>query len=315
MTNPLITVIIPVYNAGEYLLSAVESIVGQTYKNLEIFIVDDGSSDNCIESIRDISDDRIVLVEQENTGKAMLINRLLPNINGKYYLIQDADDISYSERIETLVGAMEEDDSIGLVFSGYDLIINNKKLAPSFCEKDTAQCKKDISKFTMPSHDPTAMFRVSLVRDLRYDPKFKIGQGFDYILRVAEKNSAKVVGKCLYSYRINFASNTRASAERRLKMESRVVKEARKRRGLDYRPYVIKFKNRHRHRVLESGIVPHCMESVIDCKKKKKFGLAFKTAIRCACLHLFDYYYYKPLAYFFVPIGLISWYRLKKIKE
>lgn len=313
--NPLVTVIIPVYNAGQYLLPAVESIIGQTYENLEIFIVDDGSSDDCIENIRNIKDDRIVLIEQENTGKAELINRILPKMSGKYYVIQDADDISYPDRIESLINVMESVPDVAIVFSGYDLIIKDKVFAPIFPEKSVEQCRDEVNRFVMPSHDPTAMFRVSMVKDFRYNPKFKIGQGFDYILRIAEKHSAKVLGKCLYSYRINLGSNTRASAERRLKMESMVIEEAHKRRGMNFTIEEKEIKDSKAYRVLEAGIVSHFMEYVIQEKKSKKLKAALQGAFKCLSLHPQDIYYYKPIIYFIIPLFVIKKYRTAKKKK
>ena len=79
--RPLVTVIIPVFNAGAYLRPAVESIINQTYSNLEIIIIDDGSTDNCINTITDIikQDSRVLLISQKNAGKAAALNRAVIN--------------------------------------------------------------------------------------------------------------------------------------------------------------------------------------------------------------------------------------------
>ena len=72
--NPLVSVLIPVYNAGEYLRPALKSIIEQTYSNLEIIVIDDGSTDACIDTITDVKDSRIRIVSQENAGKSAALN-------------------------------------------------------------------------------------------------------------------------------------------------------------------------------------------------------------------------------------------------
>src|SRR5262245_43772835 len=98
--EPLISVIMPVYNAGEYLRPAVESILAQSYRNWELIIIDDGSTDGCLARLDDVRDPRIQRFSQENAGKPVAMNRGLTVARGAFYALQDADDLSHPSRLE-----------------------------------------------------------------------------------------------------------------------------------------------------------------------------------------------------------------------
>ena len=315
MTEPLVSILISVYNAGKYLRPSVKSIIDQTYTNLEIIIIDDGSTDGCMESIADINDARVRIISQQNAGKSVALNCALAVLSGEFYAIQDADDISYPTRIERQVQCMLENPKVAAIFTGYDIILNSRRQAPRFAAKSVQQCQQDIEKMRMPSHDPTVMFRTSMVSGLSYEPSLRVGQGWDYILRVGEKLPMMVFGECLYSYRYNFSSNTRRVFAKRKEKAQNVLKLACQRRGLDFSEYLSSesdSREKSQYREQETGIVPHFMESILDLRYADRTFEALRTALICLRLHFFDPYYYKPLAYFLAPMALIKYYRSKK---
>jgi len=316
-TKSLVSILIPVYNAGEYLRPSVQSILSQTYSHLEVLIIDDGSTDGCRDTIADLNDFRIRIVSQKNSGKAVALNRALEELSGKFYAIQDADDISYPHRIERQVQCMLENPELAAVFIGYDMILEQQRLAPILSGKSTNECRRDIEQFRMPAHDATPMFRVSLVRKFCFEPTLRIGQGFDYILRVGENHPMLVLGECLYSYRVHFDSTIRQNVLQRKQMIRNVLERACERRGLnpsDYLSANSERTSRFRHRELEMDVVPHFMESVLDLRRADRNTEALKTAFACLRLHPWDPYYYKPLAYFLAPLALIKYYRSIKAK-
>jgi glycosyltransferase involved in cell wall biosynthesis len=314
MKSPLVSVMIPVYNAGQYLRPALESILHQTYGALEILVIDDGSTDGCLQSIADIRDSRITMLGQSNAGKSVALNRGLERVHGEFYLIQDADDLSYPNRIEEQVIYLIEHPDVAAIFTGYDYIVAGCRLAPRFRGKNAEECQRDIESMRMPCLDPTAMFRMSMVRGILYEPQLRIGQGMDYILRVGEQYPMAVLGECLYSYRANPKSTTRQNAIRRREMVCAVLRRAHERRGLPMEGVL-----RHTagaawtvHGDAEHGFVPHCMESVLDLRRCHRGREALRTAWACARLHPLDPYYYKPFAYLFAPLTSVSWYRAVK---
>jgi len=312
VTEPLVSISISVYNAGEYLRPSVKSIIDQTYTNLEIIIIDDGSTDGCMESIADLNDARVRIITQKNAGKPVALNCALAVLSGEFYAIQDADDVSYPTRIERQVQCMLENPKVAAVFTGYDIILNGRRQAPRFPAKSVQQCQHDIEKMGMPSHDPTVMFRMSMVSGLSYEPSLRVGQGWDYILRVGEKSAMMVLGECLYSYRVHFDSITRTDSIRRNQKVQDVLKLACQRRGLDFSEYfpsssVLRTKSSHREQ--EIGVVPHFIESVLDLRRARRFRDSLATAISCLRLHPWAPYYYKPLVYFLAPLKIIEYYR------
>jgi glycosyltransferase involved in cell wall biosynthesis len=265
-----------------------------------------------MDSISDINDSRIRVITQQNSGKPAALNRALEVLSGEFYAIHDADDISYPQRIELQVRCMLENPTVAAVFTGYDLIIDGQNLAPVFTCKTIEQCRDDVERFQMPSHDPTGMYRVSMVRDVYYDPTLKVGEGLDYILRVGERQPMMVLGQCLYSYRFHIGSLSRQNAVGRNAMVRQVIMRACERRGCDFSEQFFAAPSANgafSHMAQENNIVAHFMGSVLGLRGAGRSKEAFQTALACARRHPFDPYYYKPLVYTIVPLPVISFYR------
>ena len=111
--NPLISVIIPIYKVEEYLSECVESIIAQSYKNLEIILVDDGSPDNCPVICDDYAkkDERIKVVHKKNGGLSDARNAGLNVATGKYVCFVDSDDYVAPDFIKRLLEALEKNDA------------------------------------------------------------------------------------------------------------------------------------------------------------------------------------------------------------
>lgn len=111
--NPLITVIVPVYKVENYLDQCVESIINQTYKNLEIFLVDDGSPDTCPKMCDDYGakDPRIKVIHKENGGLSDARNAGTNVATGEYIAFIDSDDCIHEKYIEILHRLIEENDA------------------------------------------------------------------------------------------------------------------------------------------------------------------------------------------------------------
>ncbi len=127
-SGPLVTVLIPTFNRRNYLPAAIGSVVEQTYRRLQIIVVNDGG-----ESVRDIirsfNDSRIILLERtDNRGKACSLNEALQYAEGKYVAYLDDDDIYYPHHIETLLGLLEGDTGCGAAYS--DLYKTHCRILP-----------------------------------------------------------------------------------------------------------------------------------------------------------------------------------------
>jgi glycosyltransferase involved in cell wall biosynthesis len=104
MNNPLVSIVIPVYNGSNYLSEAIDSALSQTYKNIEIIVVNDGSNDNG--KTRDIAlsyGEKIRYFEKENGGVATALNLGIREMRGEYFSWLSHDDVYYPDKIETQV--------------------------------------------------------------------------------------------------------------------------------------------------------------------------------------------------------------------
>ena len=106
--TPLVTVLMPVYNAQSYLKEAIDSILNQSHTDFEFLIVDDGSTDESVNIINSYSDSRIRLIKQSNAGVSGALNTGLSLAKGKYIVRFDADDVSLANRIEVQLAFMEQ---------------------------------------------------------------------------------------------------------------------------------------------------------------------------------------------------------------
>ena len=119
MLNQLISIIMPIYNSEKYLNRSIESIMNQTYNNIEIILVNDGSKDNSLEICTNYQekDNRIKLINQENKGVSFARNRGIDEATGDYIMFTDSDDYIEKNMIEDMVAKITKDD-IDLVISG-----------------------------------------------------------------------------------------------------------------------------------------------------------------------------------------------------
>lgn len=128
MVNPLISVIIPTYNCAKWICDAIDSVIRQTYKNIEIIVVDDGSTDNTANLLTKKYGTRIVYIYQENSGPSKARNTGLSCANGKYVQFLDADDILLPNKILLHVQCLESELEYSAVYSDFEYITEKDDL-------------------------------------------------------------------------------------------------------------------------------------------------------------------------------------------
>ena len=115
---PRVTVYILNYNYGSYISKAIDSVINQTFKDIEILVIDDGSNDNSLEVIKNYSR-KVKVIEQNNIGLVKSIIKAFSIAQGEYVVRLDADDWLAPDCIEKLVNKIEEDENTALVFPDY----------------------------------------------------------------------------------------------------------------------------------------------------------------------------------------------------
>lgn len=133
MHNPLVSIVIPVYNSEPYLATCIQSVVRQSYSALEIILVNDGSTDGSLEVIRKQMelDCRIILLDKQQEGPALTRKRGCDRATGKYIQFLDSDDTLLPDAITTLVNRAEQSDAdiVALRFFFCDTVIGKRESA------------------------------------------------------------------------------------------------------------------------------------------------------------------------------------------
>ena len=148
MKTPDISIIIPIYNSEEYLAQTIESVMNQTYKNIEIILVNDGSTDGSKEICEEYAqkDKRIKVINQENSGNAEARNCGMKNASGKYYMFLDSDDLYEPDACENMLNEIERTDA-DYVNGNYQIIDDNlvRWPAPAFDQEKYLDMELDIN--------------------------------------------------------------------------------------------------------------------------------------------------------------------------
>ena len=203
--KPLVSVLIPCYNCEEYVEEAVMSIVKQTYSNLEILVIDDGSTDNtgCILQELAKKDNRIKYIKNTTNLKLIkTLNKGLDLCKGKYIARMDADDISLPERIEKQVIFLEKHSEIGIVGT-YIQIFGVRK---GVWRMDTSDKYIRAHLFCNTSFaHPTVMIRTSVLRDncLYYKTEYPHAEDYKLWCDMAQYTKLANIPEVLLYYRIN----------------------------------------------------------------------------------------------------------------
>ncbi|MFB3389191.1 glycosyltransferase [Flavobacterium sp. LAR06] len=200
-----LSVILPIYNAQQYVSEAIQSILDQTYKDFELILINDGSTDNSIEIIKTFKDPRIVLIDQVNKGLAASLNHGLAVSKGKYIARMDADDIAYPTRFEVQMSYLVKNPEFKLVGSAVEVIDKEgKTLCIDAPYTGNAFLKKFMNKVGNPFKHPTVIFDRDVVLDLGgYNET--IGKYFeDYFLwvKIAKYHKVEILNEVLLKYRI-----------------------------------------------------------------------------------------------------------------
>lgn len=122
MTQPTVTVVMPVYNTARYVEDAIDSVLAQSFSDFELLIIDDAGSDNSIELCRNYDDPRIRIISQSNRGLAGARNTGIRYATGQFIAFIDSDDLWEREKLHTHVAHLRSRPNVGVSYSGSQLI-------------------------------------------------------------------------------------------------------------------------------------------------------------------------------------------------
>ncbi|MCC3526853.1 MAG: glycosyltransferase family 2 protein [Microcoleus sp. PH2017_22_RUC_O_B] len=211
LEESLISVIIPAYNAEEFITKTLESVLSQTYQNIEIFVVDDGSTDTTAEIVKSFAqkDSRVTLLQQANAGVAVARNLAYLHSKGEYIAPIDADDIWYPQNLEKQVECLTNSEPfVGIAYS-WSLDINEGGLLTGGFYNSTIEGEVHnalVYKYFIGNASSSLIRRTCFEKVGGYNCKFKLenAQGcedWELHLRIAQYYQFKVVPEYLVGYR------------------------------------------------------------------------------------------------------------------
>lgn len=223
---PLLSVVIPSYNHELYIEKAIKSVLNQTYDNIELIIIDDGSKDKSVDIIKSVKDERIKLVCQQNSGAHNAINKGLEMAKGEYLAILNSDDIYDKKRFQIMINELENNEKAEFACSYIQVIDSNDKklgikegwrnMEPwSVPDYDKSFNATDDFKYNLMSANFTAttsnfLFKRSLYKKIGGMRNLRFAHDWDFALRAAEVTDCLMIEKPLIKYRIH-NSNTISS--------------------------------------------------------------------------------------------------------
>lgn len=206
-SSPLVSVIIPCYNYGKYLAESIESAIYQTYKNIEIIVIDDGSTDNTREIVDEYK--KVKYIYQTNKGIIETRNRCLKEANGKYLIMLDADDFLNENYVEETVKIAESNDR--------DIVYTNVKTFG--LEND----RTDFSDFSIEELKnrnyihTSSLIRTQVAKKYKFDNNLekRTHEDWDFFLNMClSRASAELCKSTLLNYRIHGGGrNNRAETD------------------------------------------------------------------------------------------------------
>jgi glycosyltransferase involved in cell wall biosynthesis len=226
MEIPLVSVIMPVYNSEKYLKEAIDSVLNQSYKHLELVIVNDASTDLTKNIIQSYSDSRIRYIENEsNSGIVFSRNRGLSAAVGEYVATLDSDDIALENRIGEQVAFLNKNPDHGMCGTYYNTIDSNGK----FIQPIRYPTKnEDITTWMILGNcfgNSTIMMRSKMAKELGYRQGYDIAEDYDLWCRMAK--ISKLANLPIYGtlYRVHGNNMSVSKMNDLLIVEKKIIRE------------------------------------------------------------------------------------------
>lgn len=215
MEKELISIIVPVYNTEKYLRKCIESIINQTYKNIELILVNDGSTDNsgniCDEYAK--TDSRIKVIHKENGGVSSARNTGLESAKGEWLVFVDGDDYISSDYCTVMLEKAKKNDA-ELVLCGYKRVYENKEELIN-CQEEKQFNKREFLMKVLNVQNSMGFCHMKLIskktiKNVRLNEKLSIAEDALFSMQLSQNiNKAIFVPKPLYNYRFNNNSAVR----------------------------------------------------------------------------------------------------------
>ncbi len=225
MTDIKISVVIPTYNRVDFLREAIESVLAQTFKDIELIVVDDGSSDGTQELVASYKG-MIRYIRQQNSGPSAARNNGIKNAIGRYIAFLDSDDIWLPEMLSKQVSMFTENPTAGLVATGYRLINTVHELAePVIMNKDElADARNGNLYMNFFATSSVMVNKVCFDKVGMFNETLNFAEDWDMWIRILQRYSFVYLPEVLMHYRVHAAKISATSLQENIKSWQRVIK-------------------------------------------------------------------------------------------
>ena len=222
MNSPRVTAFIPVHNRAHLVGRAIESLLSQSFRDFEILLIDDGSTDDSVAVIRSFGDPRIRLLQNDtNIGISRTRQRGIEEARGTYLAVLDSDDEAAPRRLERQVAFLDAHDEIATVggwareFDEAGRPKSGMKVLPLVPDELKARLL-----FRTCHHHSSTMSRLSVLREFGYDPHFAVSSDYDLFSRIATRHQLANLPRVFLHRRVHGGRVTRerAAEVRRMNM-------------------------------------------------------------------------------------------------
>ncbi|GAB6171926.1 glycosyltransferase [Paradesulfitobacterium aromaticivorans] len=215
MQMPNVSVVIPTYNHARYLHSALNSVIGQSYPNLEVLVIDDGSTDDTVAVVKPYRSN-IKYIYKENGGTASALNLGLSRATGKYICWLSADDVFLEHKVAKQVALMESNPSLGFSYTSFEVIDGEGKKqydvhSPYFPDKQ--ELVRKLMEGCFINGSSVIMRRSALESTGYFDESLPQAHDFDLWLRLLRQYACGFLDEILLAYRWHGQNMSRISDE------------------------------------------------------------------------------------------------------
>ncbi|MDH3625417.1 MAG: glycosyltransferase [Myxococcales bacterium] len=231
MDRPKVTVYVTNYNYGRYLRQSIESVLNQTLKDIELIIIDDGSSDESSQMLGDYEGmENVFVIFQEQRGLTKASNLALKMARGDYIVRLDADDYFVLDALESLATVLDQSPDVVMVFPDYFEVDESGTIVAEVRRHDFG---REVTLLDQPAHGACTMFRRSAMLKVKgYDESFICQDGYDMWLKLTHEHNVANINRPLFHYRKHGHSLSR-NEERILKTRAAIMSKHVQSRGLE----------------------------------------------------------------------------------
>ena len=199
-----VSVIMSVYNSEEVVRESINSILCQTLKDIELIVINDGSTDSTIDILSSFNDPRVVLIDQENLGLTKSLIKAAKLAKGRYLARQDSDDVSLLNRLEKQIDYLEKNKDIALVGTqSIQIDEDGENIGKIDLLREYDDILENIATLNQFVHGSIMMRRSVYEAVGGYRREFRYSQDYDLFLRISEQYKVENLSDYLYKSRHN----------------------------------------------------------------------------------------------------------------